>query len=149
MAIRVPDQVVDDPLPLKPKFTTQARIINQGEKVAIVAVGSTFPLAQKVVNTLQTHQINATLIDPVCVSDLDEKLLNTLTKNHTLVITLEEGALNGGFGQKIAAYFGDCDIKVKNFGFTKGLTHDFEPEAFLKLNGLTVKNITDYILKNQ
>ena len=149
VAIRVPDQVVDDPLPLKPKFTTQARIINQGEKVAIVAVGSTFPLAQKVVNTLQTHQINATLIDPVCVSDLDEKLLNTLTKNHTLVITLEEGALNGGFGQKIAAYFGDCDIKVKNFGFTKGLTHDFEPEAFLKLNGLTVKNITDYILKNQ
>ncbi|MCQ2382250.1 MAG: 1-deoxy-D-xylulose-5-phosphate synthase [Clostridia bacterium] len=144
VAIRVPDQVIDDPLPTK-KFSTNARIINKGEKVAIIAVGSTFPLAQQVVTTLQAHNITPTLIDPVCVSQLDEKLLNTLAKNHNLVVTLEEGALNGGFGQKVAAYYSDRDIKVKNFGFTKGLTKDFEPNAFLKQNGLTVKNITDYI----
>ncbi len=144
VAIRVPDQVIDDPLPLK-KFTLNARVMILGKDIAIIAVGSTFPLAQQVVTTLQTHNITPTLIDPVSVSQLDEKLLNSLAKNHHLVVTLEEGALNGGFGQKVAAYFGDQNIKVHNFGFTKGLTHDFEPNAFLKQNGLTVKNITDYI----
>ena len=147
VAIRVPDQVIDDPLPLK-KFTLNARVMILGKDIAIIAVGSTFPLAQQVVTTLQTHNITPTLIDPVCVSQLDEKLLNSLAKNHQLVVTLEEGALNGGFGQKVAAYYSDCDIKVKNFGFTKGLTHDFEPNAFLKQNGLTAKNVTDYILRH-
>lgn len=146
VAIRVPDQVIDDPLPLSKKFTQNMRMIIKGSQVAIIAVGSTFPLAQQVVSELQSHNLTPTLIDPVCISALDEKLLNSLAKNHHLVVTLEEGALNGGFGQKIAAYFGDQNIKVHNFGFTKGLTQDFEPEAFLKQNGLTVENITNYIL---
>lgn len=146
VAIRVPDQVIDDPLPLSKKFTQNMRMIIKGSQVAIIAVGSTFPLAQQVVSELQNHHLTPTLIDPVCISALDEKLLNSLAKNHHLVVTLEEGALNGGFGQKVAAYFGDQNIKVHNFGFTKGLTKDFDPETFLKQNGLTVENITDYIL---
>ncbi len=146
VAIRVPDRVIDDPLPLKKTFNTNSRIIVQGSQVAIIAVGSTFPLAQQVVSELQAHNLTPTLIDPVCLSQLDEKLLNAIAQKHNLIITLEEGALNGGFGQKIAAYFGDQNIKVRNFGFTKGLTQDFEPEAFLKQNGLTVENITNYVL---
>ena len=145
VAIRVPDTVIDDPLPLK-QFKPNARIIKQGTQVAIIAVGSTYPLAEKVTTALQPHGLTPTIIDPVCLSTLDEKLLTSLTKTHQLVVTLEEGALNGGFGQKIAAFYGDTNLHVHNFGFTKGLTQDFEPNAFLKQNGLTVENITNYIL---
>lgn len=145
VAIRVPDAVIDDPLPMK-KFTINARIISQGAQVAIIAVGSAFPLAQKVVSELQNKGLNPTLVDPVCVSQLDEKLLTAIAKNHQLVITIEEGALQGGFGQKVAAYYGDTNTKVHNFGFSKGLTQDFIPADLLKQNGLTVANITKYIL---
>ncbi|MCM1404665.1 MAG: 1-deoxy-D-xylulose-5-phosphate synthase [Prevotella sp.] len=146
VAIRVPDQMIDDPLPDQ-KLTTNARVIVPGHDVAIIAVGSLFPLAQQVVATLKSHGIQATLIDPVCLSTLDSKLLDTVVApHHGLVVTMEEGALSGGFGQKVAAYFGDRAIKVHNFGFSTGLTQDFEPDAFLAQNGLTVANITDYIL---
>ncbi len=144
VAIRVPDRIIDDPLPTK-KFSTNARVITQGKDVAIIAVGSTFPMAQQVVAKLQENDIHATLIDPVCLSSLDEKMLDKLVAHHSLVVTMEEGALNGGFGQKVAAYFGERDIKVHNFGFTTGLTQDFEPDKFLQQNGLTVDNITKYI----
>ena len=60
---------------------------------------------------------------------------------------MEEGAFAGGFGQKVAAYLGDHNIKVHNFGFTTGLTQDFKPDEFLAQNGLTVENITNYILQ--
>lgn len=146
VAIRVPDQIIDDPLPLPKQFTTASRVVTQGTDVAIIAVGSMFPLAQKVVSALQAHKINATLIDPVCVSTLDGTLLDKIATNHHLVVTMEEGTLDGGFGQKVAAFYGDRDIKVHNFGLTKGLTQDFEPDQLLQQNGLTVDNITDYIV---
>ena len=149
VAIRVPDAVIDDPIPNNTNFLLNSRIIEQGEEVAIIAVGSIFPLAQKVVTALKEHNINATLIDPVCVSTLDTKFLDqTVVPHHQLVITMEEGALAGGFGQKVAAYLGDRNIKIHNFGFTTGLTQDFKPDEFLVKNGLTVENITNYILTN-
>ena len=149
VAIRVPDAVIDDPIPNNTDFLLNSRVIEQGQDVAIIAVGSIFPLAQKVVAALKTHNINATLIDPVCVSTLDTKFLDqTVAPHHQLIITMEEGALAGGFGQKVAAHFGDQEIKVHNFGFTTGLTQDFNPDEFLAQNGLTVENITNYILDN-
>ena len=148
VAIRVPDQIIDDPLPLGKELTKLgSRIITQGQDVAIIAVGSTFPLAQKIVTALQKHKIHATLIDPVCVSFLDYKLLNEITDKHSLVVTIEEGALDGGFGHKVFAYIGNRKgVSVFNYGFQNGLTQDFEPDEFLKLNGLTVENITNRIL---
>ena len=149
VAIRVPDAMIDDPISNSTNSLCSSRIIEQGKDVAIIAVGSTFPLAQKIVAELKQHDINATLIDPVCVSTLDTKFLDqTVLPHHQLVITMEEGALAGGFGQKVAAYFGDQEIKVHNFGFTTGLTQDFKPEEFLAQNGLTVENITNYIFTN-
>ena len=148
VAIRVPDQVIDDPIVNNTDFTLKSRIIQQGKDVAIIAVGSMFPLAQNIVATLQEHNINATLIDPVCVSSLDTETLDNITLHHNLVITLEEGALAGGFGQKVASYFGDRNIKVHNFGLSVGLNQDFEPDNLLAQNGLTVENITDYILQH-
>ncbi|MBQ7973353.1 MAG: 1-deoxy-D-xylulose-5-phosphate synthase [Clostridia bacterium] len=150
VAIRVPDRVIDDPIISDKKtFTLSSRIINQGQDVAIIAVGSIFPLAQQIVANLQKHNINATLIDPVCVSALDTEFINkNIIPHHQLIITMEEGALAGGFGQKIASYLGDRDIKVHNFGLTVGLTKDFKPDELLQQNGLTVEKITNYILDN-
>ena len=149
VAIRVPDAVIDDPITNNQDFTLNSRIIEQGKDVAIIAVGSIFPLAQKVVTALKANNINATLVDPVCISELDYKFLDTnITPHHQLVVTMEEGALAGGFGQKVSAYLGDQQIKVHNFGFTSGLTQDFKPDEFLIQNGLTVENITNYIYTN-
>lgn len=149
IAIRVPDAVIDDPIPNNTNSIRNSRIIEQGKDIAIIAVGSIFPLAQKVVTALKNHGIQATLIDPACVSTLDTKFLDqTVAPHHQLVITMEEGALAGGFGQKVASYFGDKNIKVHNFGFTTGLTQDFKPDEFLVQNGLTEENITNYILTN-
>lgn len=146
VAIRVPDQIIDDPLPLSKMFTPKSRVILSGQDVAIIAVGSTFPLAQQVVTALQAQNLQPTLIDPVNLSSLDIELFEKIIiPHHNLVVTIEEGSLNGGFGQKIAAYFSDKNIHVHNFGFTTGLTQDFEPNTFLKQNGLTVENITNYI----
>ncbi len=141
VAIRVPDKIIDDPLPLSKKFTPKSRIIKQGQGVAIIAVGSMFPLAEQAVASLQAHNINATLIDPVCVSSLDTEMLDKIEPNHDIIITLEEGAKDGGFGQKIASYFGDSRIKVRNLGISIGLTQDFEPEKLLAQNALSVENI--------
>ena len=146
VAIRVPDQVINDPLKLTKKFNFNSRVIISGSDVAIIAVGSTFPLAQKVVTKLQSNHIYPTLIDPVCISQLDKTLLAKIGDKHHLVITLEEGALDGGFGHKVASFYGDHSALVHNFGFSIGLTKDFEPETFLRQNGLTVENITNYIL---
>jgi 1-deoxy-D-xylulose-5-phosphate synthase len=75
------------------------------------------------------------------VSSLDTEMLDKIEPNHDIVITLEEGAKDGGFGQKIASYFGDSRIKVHNLGISIGLTQDFEPDKLLAQNGLTVENI--------
>lgn len=68
------------------------------------------------------YNIQATLINPKFITGIDEELLNDLKKNHKIVITLEDGCLNGGFGEKIAGFYGNSDMKVLNFGGKKEFT---------------------------
>ena len=98
-------------------------VTDKGSEVAILGLGNFYHLGKKVKDKLaKTAKINATLINPKFITGLDEELLNELKANHKLVITMEDGCLDGGFGEKIARFYGNSDVKVLNFGGKKEFT---------------------------
>lgn len=98
-------------------------VVEKGSRVAVIAAGSFFQLGEKVCTELQAKLgIDATLINPRYLTGLDEEGLNTLKKEHELVLTLEDGEVNGGFGEKIASFYGNGEMKVLNFGSKKEFT---------------------------
>ena len=99
------------------------KMTESGSKVAIIGVGNFYLKAQEVKKALEERLgINATLINPRYVTGLDEDMLEELKADHEVVITLEDGAIDGGFGEKVARYYGDSDMRVLVFGATKGFT---------------------------
>lgn len=148
VAIRVPVIVNHgEAQPQDYSVLNRCQVVKRGEQVAVIAVGSLFQLGKSVVESLQKHGIDATLINPVFISGVDVETLESLKANHSLVVTLEEGILEGGYGQKIASFFGDSQVKVKNFGLEKSFFGDFDPHQLLKQNHLTQEDVTDYVLR--
>lgn len=117
-------------------------VTKKGKDVAIIALGDFYSLGEEVLSTLSKEGIEATLINPKFITGLDENLLDELKKEHKLVITLEDGILEGGFGEKIASYYGTESMKVKNYGIKKSFPDRYVAEELLKENGITVENIT-------
>lgn len=101
-------------------------MLQQGSKVAIIAAGSMRELGEKTIALLAQKGINATLINPRYLSGLDAQMLNRLKDNHDVVVTLEDGELDGGFGEKIASFYGDSNMKVISYGAKKEF-NDREP----------------------
>lgn len=98
-------------------------VAKEGSQVAILGLGNFFHLGKKVVEELKnTLGIDATLINPKFITGIDEELLESLKKSHKVVITLEDGVLDGGFGEKIARFYGNSEMKVLNFGAKKEFT---------------------------
>ena len=125
------------------------KIANKGEKVAIIGVGNFYQLGEQVQAKLKSDlDINATLINPVYLTGLDEKALDDLKKDHTLVITLEDGVLDGGYGEKVARYYGNSDMKVLNFGAKKEFTDRVSMDNLLKRYHLTPELIVEDIKSN-
>lgn len=126
VAIRVPNmEVVSTGNYVEPNFDNinTYEVVESGNKVAIIGLGNFYSLGKKVKEKLKAElDINATLINPRFASGIDENVLNELLKNHEVVITLEDGVLDGGFGEKITRFYGDKNIKVLNFGATKEFT---------------------------
>lgn len=89
--------------------------------------------------------LNITVVNPLFLTGLDEDLLNDLKENHDLVITIEDGELMGGYGQNLASFYGDTEIKVKNYGISKAFHTDFEAEELLAENGISVNKISEVI----
>lgn len=99
------------------------KLVKKGEKAAIIAAGTFFALGEQVKQELKTQTgIDATLINPCYLTGVDEELLNELKKDHSLVITLEDGELDGGFGEKVTRFYGNSCMKVLNFGAKKEFT---------------------------
>ena len=123
IAIRVPN------IPLKSigiEDKTDYSILNkfkttqQGEKIAILGLGNFYNLACELAKEINnTLGFEPTVINPVFITGLDKELLNKIKSNHEVVITLEDGVLDGGFGEKIARFYGNSDIKVLNYGAQK------------------------------
>lgn len=121
-------------------------ITHQGEKVAILALGTFYHLGEQILDELSKHRLNATLINPKFITGIDKELLEKLKSNHELVITLEDGILEGGFGEKIASFYGTSKILVKNYGIKKSFPDRFVAEELLRENGISLEQITADIL---
>ena len=99
------------------------KLVEKGSDIAIIALGSFYRLGEKVKKQLAVKMnINATLINPKFITGIDTELLEELKKDHKIVITLEDGLVNGGFGEKITRFYGNSDMKVLNFGSKKEFT---------------------------
>ncbi len=127
--------------------TPRYSLDKQGERVAIIALGSFYELGEQTLATLQTQGINATLINPRFASAVDAEMLEALKANHELVITLENGVLDGGFGERIARFYGDSTMKVRNYGLPKQLLDRYNRQAFAEENHLTPTLIAEDVMK--
>lgn len=123
------------------------KLVEKGENIAILALGNFFNLGKNIKDELKKQNINATLINPCYMTGLDVELLESLKQNHKLIITLEDGILDGGFGQKIASFYGNSDIKVLNFGAKKEFIDGESVEELFNRYHLTKELIIKDIFK--
>lgn len=151
VAIRIPaNGVISDERKVDVDYSNinKFKIEEKGEKVAIIALGDFYQLGEEVSSELKEKlNINATLINPRYITGLDKELLEDLKANHEVVITLEDGILQGGFGEKVASFYGDSDIKVKNYGIEKAFYDRYDVNELLKANNLTKEQIIEDIEK--
>lgn len=149
VAIRVPANGVipaNRPVPADFSDLNRYEVVNRGSKVAILGLGSFFQLGEKVVELLKTKGIDATLINPRYISGIDTELMSSLTKDHQVVVTLEDGALDGGFGEKIARFYSTSPIKVLNYGARKEFVDRYNPAELLKANRIVDTMIVEDIM---
>ena len=148
VAIRVPcNGVISDGRKIDSDYSNlnKYKVEKEGSKVAIIALGDFYQLGEKLQNELSNKNVQATLINPRYITGLDKELLEKLKANHDIVITLEDGVLEGGFGEKIASFYGTSNIKVKNYGIEKAFYDRYDVDELLKENRLTVEQITEDI----
>jgi putative 1-deoxy-D-xylulose-5-phosphate synthase len=128
------------------KPVTSYDITQSGNTIAIIGVGNFYHKAVELSYAIReaTH-ISPTIVKPLCISSLDTDTLNELTKDHHIVITLEDGELEGGYGQKIASYYGKTSMKVLNYGISKQFYDRYKPEDVLQQNHLDFEHILDDI----
>lgn len=122
-------------------------VVEKGSDIAIIGLGNFYHLGKKVKEQLKSQNINATLINPKFITGVDENVLNKLKGNHKLVITLEDGCVDGGFGEKISRFYGNSDVKVLNFGGKKEFTDRVPLNVLYKRYHLTPELIVDDIKK--
>ena len=152
VAIRVPvGSVVETGKEDKTDYSilNKNKVEKFGEQVAIFGVGNFYNLAEEVSEKLKSeHNIEATLVNPRFLTDLDKKLLNSLKENHKLVVTVEDGIVEGGYGQTVASYLGNTVLKVQNYGIDKKFYDRYNVEELMKENGLTVDNIVKNVIES-
>ena len=121
--------------------------VQEGREIAIVGVGNFYRRALALTEAIKAkYAITPTVIKPLLISELDIALLDRLQKNHSLIITLEDGVIDGGFGQKIAAYYGRHNLKVMNYGIQKGFYDRYNPDELLRDNHMGIDQILQDIM---
>ena len=151
VAIRVPvgePRSATRPVPTDFSELNKSELVSRGKDVAILGLGNFFALGEQVSSALKDRGIEATLINPRFISGLDESLLDSLVSDHRLVVTLEDGALEGGYGEKVARHFGPTSVKTLCFGARKEFVDRYAPADFFAANHLTVPQIVEDILQS-
>ena len=146
VAIRVPISVVSDGKKVTKDFSklNEYEVTQNGSKIAIVALGSFYSVGAKTAEIIENKTgVTPTLINPIYITGTDDKLLEQLKENHDIVITVEDGVLDGGFGEKIARFYGNSDVKVLNYGLKKEFLDRYNPEEIVKANRLTPEQIAE------
>lgn len=143
------DGVNDAEYPVLTDFTPNTwQVCERGKKIAVVALGDFFRIGKSVAAYLKEKTgIPVTLINPRFASGIDKALLDELCEDHDIFLTLEDGILEGGFGQKVSGYLGDRDVKVLNYGFAKKIYDRVAPKDALKMNRITPEQILEDVTK--
>ena len=117
-------------------------VVRQGRDVAVLALGDFFELGERVANRLAAeYGIEATLVNPRFATELDREFLDSLAAEHRVVVTLEDGILDGGWGERVACYLACTPVRTRTFGIAKGLPDRYDPNELLAQNGMTVENM--------
>ncbi len=149
VALRVPSNGVvhtADSVDAEYGFEPKYKIVHRGSRVAVIAAGSFFQKGENVVRLLAGKGIEATLVNPRYLNAVDAETLDSLKKDHKVVVTLEDGCKDGGFGERIASYYGTSDMKVIVGGVKKGLYDRFDLHQLLSDNRLLDEQITEDIM---
>ena len=117
-------------------------VVRQGRDVALLALGDFFELGERVANRLTAeYGIEATLVNPRFATELDHEFLDSLAAEHRVVVTLEDGILDGGWGERVACYLACTPLRTRTFGIAKGFPDRYDPNELLAQNGMTVENM--------
>lgn len=149
VALRMPSNGVNhttEDIDKEYSYTPSYKVTHKGSRVAIIAAGSFYQKGENVIRLLADKGIDATLINPRYLSGVDTQTLDMLTENHSLVVTLEDGCKDGGFGERIAAYYGTSDMKVLVGGIKKDLYDRFDLQQLLSDNRLLDEQIVEDII---
>ena len=149
IAIRVPSNGVvhtTENVDEEYSYESKYKVMHEGSKVAIIAAGSFYQKGENVVRLLADKGIDATLVNPRYLNEVDADSLEALKTNHKLVVTLEDGCKDGGFGERIASSYGTSDMKVLVCGIKKGLYDRYDVEQLLKDNRLLDEQIVEDVL---
>ena len=148
VAIRIPGGAVvhsDEPVQEDYSELNKFLTVRQGSGVAIIGAGSMLGVAEQAADILARRGKSVTVINPRYLSGLDTELLDELRKDHQQVITLEDGVIDGGFGEKVARYYGPTDMKVNCLGVEKKFLDRYSPKELLAASGLTAEAVAGLV----
>ena len=152
VAIKLPGgEMVSDGKQITKDFSAlnKYEMTQQGKKVAFIGLGTFYSLAVEAAAELEKKTgVKPTVINPYYITGTDEQMLEELKKEHDVVVTIEDGILDGGFGEKIARFYGDSVVKVLNFGLKKEFPDRYNVDEILKKNHLTKELILTDIMNN-
>ena len=148
VAIRVVDNLISTGVADDTDYSVlKNKIERKGSKAALIAVGGLVPMALEAADKVKEQTgTDITVINPRFVSGVDEELLDSLKKDHSLVITIEDGEVMGGYGQNIAAFYGDCDMRVHCHGISKAFHTEFKADELLDAHGISAEKLTAEII---
>lgn len=147
VVIRQPEHELLHGMPSQDSYATiDYDIAHHGSEVAIMAVGGFWQLGEEVCRQLKEKlNIDATLINPKSVTNIDQRDLHYLQEDHDIVVTIEDGNLSGGFGETIDRYYGPTNMKVLNFGAPREFADNVPLEVLYEWYHLTPEQIVDDI----
>ena len=144
VAIRVPVASVES----RPGFSRPEggyerswEVLRRGSDVALLALGDLLPLGERVADELAAHGVSATLVNPRLATTADEVLLGRLSAGHRVVVTLEDGILEGGFGERVARALACDDVLVRCYGLPRAFLDRYAPEELLAKCGMTPEHV--------
>ena len=119
----------------------KSEVTREGKEIALLGLGNFYHLANEVADELLKEGISATVVNPKFASGIDEELLESLKANHSVVFTLEDGVVEGGWGQRVASFYGPSTMRVKNYGIAKEFHDRYDATELLRENGVSVDQI--------
>ncbi len=151
VAIRLPggDMVADGKAVTKDFSRLNSyEVTKRGSKVAVIGLGTFYGLGKDAAELIEKRTgVRPTVVNPYYITGLDTQLLEELKKDHDVVVTLEDGILDGGFGEKIARFYGSSDVKVLNFGLKKEFLDRYDVQEVLTENRLTAEQIAEDVME--